>query len=428
MPKLKPLVWRTEKRRVNDLLPYEKNPRKITDKQMEDLKESLKKFNIVELAACNTDGKIIAGHQRIKALQLLGRGEDTIEVRLPNRKLTAEEFKQYLLISNRSGGSWDWEILASDFEIDALLTAGFDSTDLTNIFDDNLEVTDDNFDEEKELEKIKETDIKFGDIYSLGRHRLICGNSLDMNIVNALMEGKLADMVNDDPPYNIGLNYDKGVGNNAKYGGTTNDNKSEAEYRTFAKTLIQNALAVTKPDAHVFFWCDERYVWLFQELYQELGIDSKRLCLWVKDNASPTPGVAFNKVTEYCVYGTRGKPYLSDKVKDLNEILNKEMTTGNRLTEDIMDMLNIWLVKRLPSQEYAHPTQKPPTLHEKALRRCSKPNDIVLDLTAGSGSILSACEQLKRTAYLCEMEPIFCQLIINRFKQLSPNEKITKLN
>ena len=428
MPKLKPLVWRTEKRRVNDLLPYEKNPRKITDKQMEDLKESLKKFNLAELPAINLDGKIAAGHQRIKALQLLGRGEELIEVRTPNRKLTPSEFKQYLLISNRSGGSWDWEILASDFEIDALLTAGFDSADLTNIFDDNLEVTDDNFDEKKELEKIKETDIKFGDIYALGRHRLICGNSLDMNIVNDLMEGKLADMVNDDPPYNIGLSYDKGVGNKARYGGTTNDNKSEEEYRTFAKTLIQNALAVTKPDAHVFFWCDERYVWLFQELYRELGIDSKRLCLWVKDNASPTPGVAFNKVTEYCVYGTRGKPYLSDRVKNLNEILNKEMTTGNRLTEDIMDMLNIWLVKRLPSQEYAHPTQKPPTLHEKALRRCSKPNDIVLDLTAGSGSILSACEQLKRTAYLCEMEPIFCQLIINRFKQLSPNEKITKLN
>ena len=104
------------------------------------------------------------------------------------------------------------------------------------------------------------------------------------------------------------------------------------------------------------------------------------------------------------------------------------MTTGNRLTEDILDQLNIWLVKRLAGSEYEHPTQKPPTLHEKALRRCTRPGDIVLDLTAGSGSILSACEQLKRTAYLCEMEPIFCQLIINRFKQLSPNEKITKLN
>jgi DNA modification methylase len=428
MSKLAPLVWRTEKRRVNDLLPYEKNPRKITDKQMEDLKESLKKFNLAELPTINLDGKIVAGHMRIKALQLLGRGEELIEVRTPNRKLTPSEFKQYLLTSNRSGGSWDWEILASDFDIDTLLISGFDSTDLINIFDDSLEVTDDNFDEEKELEKIKETDIKSGDMFSLGRHKLICGSSLDPELVKKLMDGKQADMVNDDPPFNIGLSYDKGVGNKAKYGGTTNDSKSERDYRIFLKTLIQNALAVSKKDAHIMFWCDERYVYLLQEIYKELGIDSKRLCIWIKDNASPTPNVAFNKVTEYCVYGTIGSPYLSDKVKNLNEVLNKEATTGNRLSDDILDMLNIWLVKRLPSQDYKHPTQKPPTLHEKALRRCTRPNDIVLDLTAGSGSILSACEQLKRTAYLCELEPIFCQVIINRFKQLSPHEKITKLN
>jgi DNA modification methylase len=428
MPKPVPLVWRTEKRRVNDLLPYEKNPRKITDTQMEGLKESLMKFNLAEIPAINLDGKIAAGHQRIKALQLLGRGEEEIEVRVPNRKLTPAEFKQYLLTSNRSGGSWDWDILASDFDIDTLLASGFDSGDLTNIFDDNLEVSDDNFDEEKELAKIKETDIRPGDIYALGRHRLICGDSLDPNTVAQLMDGNQADMINTDPPYNIGLSYDKGVGNKARYGGTTDDSKSNEEYRVFAKTLITNALMATKFDAHAFFWCDERYVWLFQELYTELGLDSKRLCLWVKDNASPTPGVAFNKVTEYCVYGTRGKPYLSEKVKNLNEILNKETGTGNRLTDDILDLLNIWLVKRLPSQEYAHPTQKPPSLHEKALRRCSRPGDIVLDLTGGSGSILSACEQLKRTAYVSEMEPVFCQLIINRFKQLAPHEKITKLN
>ncbi len=428
MSKQTPLVWRTEKRRVNDLLPYEKNPRKITDKQMEDLKESLKKFNLAEIPAINLDGKIVAGHQRIKALQLLGRGEEEIEIRVPNRKLTASEFKEYLLTSNRSGGSWDWEILASDFDIDTLLASGFDSTDLTNIFDDSLEVTDDNFDEEKELEKAKDTNIKFGDYFALGRHRLLCGNSMDQSMVKFLMNGNEADLINTDPPYNIGLSYDKGVGNKAKYGGTTDDNKSDAEYRTFLKTLIENALAVSKKDCHIFFWNDETHVYILQELYKELGIDSKRLCLWIKDNASPTPGVAFNKVTEYAVYGTRGKPYLSDKVKNLNEILNKETTTGNRLTDDILDLLNIWLVKRLPSQEYAHPTQKPPTLHEKALRRCSRPGDIVLDVTGGSGSILSACEQLKRTAYLVEMEPIFCQLIINRFKQIAPHEKVTKLN
>jgi DNA modification methylase len=427
MPKEK-LVWRTEKRRVNDLLPYEKNPRKITDKQMEDLKVSLTKFNLAELPAINLDGKICAGHQRIKALQLLGRGEELIEVRSPNRKLTSSEFKQYLLTSNRSGGSWDFDILASDFDIDTLLISGFDSNDLTDIFDDSLEVSDDNFDEEKQIEKAKDTNIKTGDYFALGRHRLLCGNSTDPAAVKKLMDGKLADMVNDDPPFNINLSYDKGVGNKAKYGGSTNDNKTEAEYRNFIKVIIQNALSVSKKDAHVMFWCDERYVYLLQEIYKELGIDSKRLCIWIKDNASPTPNIAFNKVTEYCVYGTVGSPFLSDKVKNLNEILNKEATTGNRLSDDILDMLNIWLVKRLPSQDYQHPTQKNPTLHEKALRRCTKPGDIVLDLTAGSGSIMSACEQLKRTAYLCEMEPVFCQLIINRFKQLSPHEKVTKLN
>lgn len=422
------LVWHTKKCRVNDLLPYDKNPRKITDKQMEDLKVSLTKFNLAELPAINLDGKICAGHQRIKALQLLGRGEELIEVRSPNRKLTPSEFKQYLLTSNRSGGSWDFDILASDFDIDTLLISGFDSNDLTNIFDDSLEVSDDNFDEEKEIEKAKNTNIKTGDYFALGRHRLLCGNSLDSNTVKKLMDGKQADMVNDDPPFNISLSYDKGVGNKAKYGGTTNDNKSETEYRSFLKTLIQNALSVSKKDTHVMFWCDERYVYLLQEIYKELGIDSKRLCIWIKDNASPTPNVAFNKVTEYCVYGTVGSPFLSDKVKNLNEILNKEATTGNRLSDDILDMLNIWLVKRLPSQDYQHPTQKNPTLHEKTLRRCTRPGDIVLDLTAGSGSIMSACEQLKRTAYLCEMEPVFCQLIINRFKQLNPNEKVIKLN
>jgi len=424
----KKLAWKTEKHRVNNLLPYEKNPRVITDKQMEDLKKSLQKFNLAEIPAINLDRRIIAGHMRIKALQLLSRGEEEIEVRVPNRQLSESEFKQYMLTSNRSGGSWNWDLLEANFDIDLLLESGFDSGDLSNIFDDNLEVTDDNFNEVKELEKIKTTDIKTGDMFSLGRHRLICGDALDPTVAKKLMGKARVNMIDVDLPFNIKLDYNKGVGGKAKYGGTTNDCKTDEEYRIFVKTIMQNALAISKEDTHVFFWCDERYVWLFQELYIELGLNSKRLCLWVKDNASPTPNVAFNKVTEFCVYGTKGSPYLSPKITNLNEIMNKEMTTGNRLTEDILDQLNIWLVKRLAGSEYEHPTQKPPTLHEKALRRCTRPGDLVLDLTAGSGSILSACEQLKRTAYLCEMEPIFCQLIINRFKQLSPNEKITKLN
>ncbi|MFH1472909.1 MAG: DNA modification methylase [bacterium] len=423
----KKLEWRTERRKVKDLIQYKENPRTLSETQLEGLKRSLKKFSLAELPCINTDGTLVAGNKRVLVLSLLGRDEEEIEVRVPNRSLTEAEFRDYLLTSNRSGGSWSFEKLAADFDISELLTAGFDSFDLGNIFDDTLEILDDEFDGEKEVEKARDTDIKPGDYFALGGHRLLCSDATKPESVKTLMHGKKVDLINTDLPFNIGLSYDKGVGNQGNYGGTTNDSKSDEEYETFVKSVMQNALSVIKTDAHVMFWTDERNVWLFQKLYRELGIDSKRLCIWIKDNASPTPKIAFNKVTEFCVYGTIGSPWLNDKIKNLNEIQNKEVTTGNRLTEDILDLFNIWLVKRLPGSEYEHPTQKNPTLHEKALRRCTRPGDIVLDITAGSGSILSACEQLKRTAYLCEMEPLFCQVIINRFKKLS-HEKIIKLN
>ena len=426
------LSWNTETRKVKDLVPYDKNPRSITKTKENEMDESVKANGYVELIAINTDNVIVAGHRRWEALTRLGRGEEEIEVRVPNRKLTEKEFRAYLLISNRSGGTWDWEKLASDFDLDELLKAGFDSTDLSNIFDDNIEIEpNDGFDEAKELAEVTEkgTDIKLGDQYMLGRHKLICGDALAPNTAKRLMGEARADLVDTDLPYNIDLSYDKGVGKkNGGYGGKTKDNLTDDAYRTFVKTIMQNALSVSKPDTHQAWWCDERYVWLFQTVYKELGIDSKRLCIWIKDNASPTPKNAFNKVTEYVVYGTIGRPYLSDKVKNVNEVQNKEVSTGNRLTEDVLDLMNIWMVKRLSGAEMEHPTQKSPTVHEKILRRCTKPGDIVLDMTAGSGSILSACEQLGRTAYVCEWDPVFCQVIINRFKKISPNEKITKLN
>jgi len=243
------------------------------------------------------------------------------------------------------------------------------------------------------------------------------------------MDGEKVNLINSDLPFNISYSYDSGLSHKkGKYGGKTNDNKTDKDYELFVESIIRNALSVAKKDVHVMFWCDERYVWLFQSVYRKLNIDSKRLLIWIKNNFSATPKQAFNKVTEFCVYGTIGSPWINSRIKNLHEIQNKEVTTGNRLTDDILDLLNIWLVKRLPVNEYSHPTQKCPTLYEKSLRRCTKPGDIVLDTTAGSGSLLSACEQLKRTVYMNEIEPIFCQVIINRFKKLNPNEKITKLN
>ena len=124
------------------------------------------------------------------------------------------------------------------------------------------------------------------------------------------------------------------------------------------------------------------------------------------------------------MYGTLGSPYLSKHVTTANEIINHDTTTGNELLEELTNLI---LVKRLASNLYEHPTEKSPQVHYKIIKRCTKINDIVLDLTAGSGSIMTACQQLGRTAYMCEMSPIFCQLIINRFKQIS-NEEVRKLN
>jgi hypothetical protein len=126
----KKLMWWTTKRKVNDLIPFEKNPRTLSPKQAEALKKSLSKFNLVELPAINTDNKIVAGHQRVKILQLLGRGEEFIEVRIPNRKLTNKEYKEYLLRSNANTGDWNFELL-QNFDMDMLLNVGFGDRELS---------------------------------------------------------------------------------------------------------------------------------------------------------------------------------------------------------------------------------------------------------------------------------------------------------
>lgn len=412
------LFWRTERRRVADLIPNNKNPRTMSPKQINDLKLSLKKFNLVEIPVIDLDNKVIAGHQRLVVLKLLGREDEKIEVRIPNRKLSKREYDQYLLSSNRIHGDWSWDKLAENFDIDLLLTSGFDDSDLSNLFDD-LAVEDDEFDVDKELEKIKKPKSKLGDLYQLGNHWLLCNDSTDPETIKKLMGDKKIDTILMDPPFNQGLSYDKGVGGKRHFGGDVDDNKTDDEYGDFLHKALTNGLSVCKKDAHVFTYCDQKYIWLLQTLYQEFGIANKRVCLWIKNNSTPTPQVAFNKQYEPCVYGTIGSPFLSEKVLNLSEIINAEIGTGNRTLEDILDMIDIWLVKRLNGSDYQHPTEKPPTLHEKALRRCTKPGDAVLDLFAGSGSLMIACEQLKRIAYLVEREPIFVDLIIHRYEKLS---------
>jgi DNA modification methylase len=411
---MKKLQWHTVQKRIDDLVPQDVNPRIITDKQMSDLQKSLKKYNLVEIPAVDLNGRILAGHQRIKALQLLGRGNELIDVRIPNRKLTQAESKQYLIASNALGGDWDFESLKS-FDLDILINSGFDEIQLAKFWDEDKEVKLDNFDIEKELKKIKAPKTKLGDIITLGNHKIVCGDSTKPETLTALLGTQRANMIYSDPVYNLEIDYNGGIGGNQDYGGNVNDKRTFEEYKTFIHDSLKAALAVSKPNTHVFYWCDQIYIGLIQDIYRSLGVSNKRVCLWLKNSQNPVPKVAFNKVYEPVVYGVRGSPYLAEAVTNLNEVLNKELGTGNELIAQVDNFIDIWTAKRLSSKNYEHATSKPITLHEKAIKRCTKPGEIILDSFLGSGSTLLCGEQLGRKVYGCELEPRFCDLIIKRF-------------
>ena len=405
---------------VKDLKPAAYNPRKWDEKALADMKESISHFGLCDPLIVNgapaRKNVVIGGHLRLKVATLLGHAEvPVVYLNIPE----IEREKELNLRLNKNVGAWDEELLKA-FDTDLLLDVGFTPDELNSFFDDVLEISDDGFDVEEELAKITKPETKPGDLYQLGDHRLLCGDALDPAQVAKLMDTERAHMIFSDPPYNIALDYRKGIGTKGKY--TTeklvNDSKGTKEYETFLGDALRNALTASRPDAHIFFWCDEKYVWLLQTLYEKYGVANRRLCLWVKNNFDPTPQVAFNKVIELCVYGTKGSPALNPSIRNLSEVLNKEANSIG-LYDDLMSIVQLWLVKRDTTTDYEHPTQKPITLCEKPIKRCSAPGDIILDLFGGSGSTLIAAEQLKRRAFLVEIDPTFCDLIVRRWEHFT---------
>ncbi len=410
------LIWLSQERKVTELIPWKDNPRKISHTGMHRLKEKILQNGFHGVIVIDTDNTILSGNQRKIALEELGIL--TVAVLVPNRPLTNSEREKIALESNINDGDWDFEKLKS-FDLDVLQFAGFSDTELIKFWDEDKDTKDDHFDIEKEIKNIKQPTTQKGDLIIMGEHKLLCASSTDAQAVQALFESKKATAIYSDPPFNIGLSYDKGVGNTRNYGGSFNDNQSPEEYKNFIRNIITSALLVTEEDAHVAFWADEAWVWVFQTLYMEFGIKNRRLNVWIKNNASPIPTVAFNKCLEYCVYGTKGSPFLSDLMKNLTEVQNKNMGTGNQLLEDVS---NIWAAKRLPANQMEHPTSKNPELHHKFIMRCTKPGDIIFDAFSGSASTMICAEQLQRKVYSLEIEQIFCDLAIRRYEKLTGNK------
>lgn len=416
---MKKLTWKTETRKVKDLLPASYNPRSLSEKEREDLKDSIEEFGAVVPLVVNIGKRkdtLIGGHQRTSLYADLGIEE--VEVKVPNRELTEKEEERLNLRLNKNTGSWDVDKLG-EMDMDMLLDIGFGEQELSGLWDD-VDIIDDNFDGAGQAKEIKTPRIAVGEVYQLGGHRLMCGDSTSEDDVAKLMDGEKAHMVYCDPPYNIGLDYNKGTEGKSNYGGSYSagkDSMKEENYTEFIDKTLYNALKHTKKDCHIFYWCDEVYIWVMQKLYIEHKLKNQRVCLWIKNNMFPKPQVAFNKCYEPCVYSIKGKPYLNRDFTKLNEVLNKEVDTGNQIHDAIRETFNLWLDKRDDVTEYLHPTQKPLSLHEKPLKRCTGPGHIVMDLFGGSGSTLMACQTLGRKARLMELDPVFATVILDRWEE-----------
>jgi len=395
------------------------NPNKMNQDQFEALKKTIKKFGYLVPVILDKELRIADGEHRYLAYKEMGMKQIPayiLDITDPDRRILRQ-------VMNKLKGEHDYELDLKEFEFfqnkDKLkeLFELVPNEDIDKVLSDldTQELREDVFDVEEELKKIKEPFTKIGDIYQLGNHRVICGDSTDSKIIEKLMNGKKADMIITDPPYNIGYEY-----HNEKYKGKTifDDNRKEEEYAFFINKLIENSIKFSKDNIAIYFWCDESKIYLTQNIYNKRGIKNKRVCLWVKENFNPTPQIGFNKVYEACVLGWKGKPFINKKEKKWSEILN--------FNTNLMDYFNIWFVHRDNKQQYNHPTQKPIELLFKPMRINSKRKDLILDLCGGSGSTLIACEQLDRKGYIAELDPYFCDVIIKRWENLT-GKKAKKL-
>lgn len=412
-----PLTWSIEKRKVKDLKPASYNPRKMSESEERDLGDSIDEFGAVIPVVVNIGKRnniLIGGHQRCSLYEK--KGIEEIDVIVPSRELTITEEKRLNLRLNKNTGSWDQEKLR-DMGLTLLLDVGFGDEDLQVFFDD-VDVIDDNFDMKKAVMEIKNPKAKQGDVYILGEHKLMCGRAEDINDVQVLMAGEHADMVINDPPTSL-----KNEGHILK---PKKEKKDKGDYAAFIDKTIENALVYSKPNMHLFYWTTEKDIWLLQTLMTEHKVKSERVLMWIKSDMTITPKVAFNKAYDPVVYGAKGKPFINTAIKNLSQILNKEIDSGNQIQEDVWEYLNVWIDKSDREGAYDYTFQKPVTLLEKPLKRCTAPGHIVMDLFGGAGSTIIACEQLHRKCRMMEQDPVMVDVIIRRWEEFT-NSKAKKI-
>jgi len=376
-----------ETKQTADLIPYASNSRTHSDDQVAQIASSIKEFGFNNPVLLDGKNGIIAGHGRLMAAKKLGLKEvPTIEL----SHMTDNQRKAYVIADNKLAlnAGWDMEMLTlemgdlkdQDFDLTLL---GFDEGELANIF---VEETEGLTDPDEVPELPDEPTTKEGDVWILGKHRLMCGDSTSIDAVDKLMDGAKIDMVFTDPPYNVAFN-----GRSGKHDVIKNDNLSDADFSDFIDGVIATIQAV---DPKVYYiWCN----WKFYGALQG-RLDYKACIVWAKNVFGM--GNGYRHQHEFCLF-------------------------NGKIDQQIKNESDLWSIKK--DSKYMHPTQKPVELSVRAFGNHIKLVN-VLDLFGGSGSTLIGAEQTGRNAYLMELDPKYCDVIIKRWEDFTGNKATLEAN
>lgn len=395
-----------QKIRIDKLKPATYNPRKDlkpNDPEYIKIKNSIENFGYVSPLIINNDMTVIGGHQRLKVLKELGFTE--IECIVVDLDKTNEKALNIAL--NKIQGDWDEEKLEDLLQelklqnFDTNLT-GFDFDEVDEMLKDMNGSKEDDFDIDSAYEEIEEPITKLGDVWILGNHRLMCGDSTIQENIKKLMNNRKSDMVFTDPPYLMNfegnVHADGSKSFNARYGKIKNDNMNREDGDKFILKMFE---IIKKYNKGAYYVCFYRLGldYIFRAL-DKLNNRYKALIIWNKGNHTLSNSDYMSKY-EPIIYGW----------------FQSHLFYGNRSNFDI------WDIERTKKNEL-HPTMKPVDLIVEAIKNSSKVEDIILDLFGGSGTTLIAAEQMNRICYMMELDPKYCDVIVKRWETLTNKEAI----
>lgn len=388
--------------RVGEITPYRRNARK-NDKAVDAVAKSIEQCTYIAPIVVDEDHVILAGHTRWKAMKKLGRSECECIVK---RGLTEEQKRKYRLLDNKTNelADWDFDLLADELE-------GLDFGDLQldwGVGQKEPEVVEDNY----EPVIPKEPKSKIGQIYQLGRNRLMCGDSTKQEDVERLMNGDMADMLLTDPPYNV--NYEGSAGK------IKNDNMEDSEFREFLRLAFFAAKSVMKPGAAFHIWHADSEGYNFRGACRDVGLTVRQCLIWVK-NSLVLGRQDFQWQHEPCLYGENP---IDDEELDQHEpaLYGWKDGASHKWFKNRKQTTILQFDKPTASKE--HPTMKPILLFNYEMQCNTQPGDSVLDLFGGSGTTIIAAEQNGRTAYVMEYDPKYVDVIIDRWEQFTGEKAV----